>query len=222
MSKVKEHATVLQLRKLGLSYNQIKLKVRVSKSTLSRWLKDLPLSKDQINSLRGKSHSRIEKYRESMKKRRETRLKQVYFESRKQLLPLSKKELLMAGLFLYLGEGNKSLKKAVSVNNTDPAVMKFYFYWLTKVLNVPTHSIKVYVHLYKDMNIEEELSRWSDLLKIPQTQFMKPYIKDSMRSSVQQKGYGHGTCALVVHDVRLKEKIILSLKSILDHYSSSR
>lgn len=220
MSKVKEYTRVIQLRKLGLSYNQIKLQVRVSKSTLSRWLKDLPLSKEQIDLLRGKNHQRIERYRESMKKRRETRLNQVYLESRKQLLPLSKKELLMAGLFLYLGEGNKGLKNAVSVNNTDPAVMKFYYYWLKKILKIPGDKIRVYMHLYKDMNIEEELNYWSKWLKIPRSQFIRPYIKESLRSSIQQKGYGHGTCALVVHDTRLKERIILGLKSILDHYGS--
>ena len=220
MSKVKEYAKVIQLRKLGLSYNQIKLQVQVSKSTLSRWLKDLPLSKEQIDLLRGKNHQRIERYRESMKKRRETRLNQVYLESRKQLLPLSKKELLMAGLFLYLGEGNKSLKNSVSLNNTDPAVMKFYYYWLKKILKIPEGKIKVYMHLYGDMDIENELNYWSKLLKIPRSQFIRPYIKESLRSSIQQKGYGHGTCALVVHDTRLKERIILGLKSILDHYGS--
>ena len=220
MSKVKEYAKVIQLRKLGLSYNQIKLQVQVSKSTLSRWLKDLPLSKEQIDLLRGKNHQRIERYRESMKKRRETRLNQVYLESRKQLLPLSKKELLMAGLFLYLGEGNKSLKNSVSLNNTDPAVMKFYYYWLKKILKIPEGKIKVYMHLYGDMDIENELNYWSKLLKIPRSQFIRPYIKESLRSSIQQKGYGRGTCALVVHDARLKERIILGLKSILDHYGS--
>lgn len=135
------------------------------------------------------------------------------------ILPLSRKELLIAGLFLYWGEGSKTTG-SVSINNTDPEILRFSLYWLNKVLKVPKNKIRVYLHLYKDMNIKQELEFWSKILKIPLNQFAKPYIKSSNRENLTHKGFGRGTCGLAIHNVNLKEEIMMSIKAISDYYSS--
>ncbi len=43
-----------------------------------------------------------------MRLKRERRLKRQYNDVRKMLLPFSKRELFIAGLFLYWGEGGKT------------------------------------------------------------------------------------------------------------------
>ncbi|MEX2028463.1 MAG: helix-turn-helix domain-containing protein [Candidatus Curtissbacteria bacterium] len=218
MTRFHDRETVLDLRAQGKSYSQIKEILHISKSTLSVWLKDYPLSKDQIDALRGKSPIRIEKYRNTMRLKREERLRIVYENQNSDLLPLTKKELLIAGLFLYWGEGSKTTG-AVSLNNTDSSVLRFTLYWLVNICNVPRNKIRVNLHLYRDMNINHEMLFWSKNLKIPLSQFAKPYIKNSNREHLTQKGYGHGTCGLVVNDIRLKEKIMMGIKAISDYYS---
>ena len=37
----------------------------------------------------------------------------------------------------------------------------------------------------------------------------KPYIKKTNRSDIDQKGFGHGTCALFVHNTVLKENVLM-------------
>ena len=191
-----------------------------SKSTLSNWLRNYPLSKERIRSLQALSEKRIENFRKTMLRKREMRLSEVYNKEKKKLLPLSKRELFLAGLFLYWGEGTKANKGELVISNTDPKVITFSLHWFIKILKVPKKKIKILVHLYKDMNIEKELQFWSELTKIPLSQFRKPYIKKTYSKSVTYKGaFGHGTCNIRIADTRLLEKVLMTIKAMGDYYA---
>ncbi|QQG44578.1 MAG: helix-turn-helix domain-containing protein [Candidatus Roizmanbacteria bacterium] len=218
MTKADIRRIAVSLRKEGESYSQIKKKIKISKSTLSRWLKDYPLSKERIRALRDNNQQRIEKFRQTMLKKREKLLASYYKEQRKKILPLSKKELLLAGLFLYWGEGNKAVRHIISLNNTDPQVIKFTLVWLRKIINIPKERIRVYLHLYSDMDVKKEIQFWAKTLNMPVGYFDKPYIKKSKRIDLDQKGYGHGTCGLRVSNTVLKDNIIMAIKVIADFY----
>ncbi len=219
MARVKDRQKALELRlKKKMSYSQIKKTLGVSKSTLSYWLRDYPLSKKRIDELRGQNETRIEKYRKTMRKKREERLRRYCREEKRKWLPLSKREFFIAGLFLYWGEGGKAIRHTVSLNNTDPQVMKFILHWLIEALEIPEKKIRVYLHLYSDMDVKEEMKFWSNELKIPLSRFNKPYIKKSKKADIDHRGFGHGTCGLLVHDTRLKERILMGIKAIADYY----
>jgi len=201
-----------------MSYSQIKAKLGVSKSTLSEWLRAYPLTREEINNLRANSEKRIERYRQTMKRKRDERFMSYCQEEKERYLPFSKRELLIAGLFLYWGEGNKASRYTVSINNTDPKLVQFALYWLRYSLDIPMRRIRIYVHLYSDMSVRRELAYWSKLLMIPLRQFNKPYIKKSKRSDIDQKGFGHGTCGIKVEDTVMKERILAALLVVSDHY----
>ena len=161
----------------------------------------------------------IEKTRLVKHKKRLNRLSLVYNHERKRLLPLNQKALEVAGLFLYWGEGNKNTQGSVALNNTDPLVVKFYLYWLVRIFEVPKERIKVGLQLYSDMDKKKEMRWWSTLLRLPMSQFQKPYIKTSLRTSIDHKGYGHGTCGLVINNVRLKERITMGIRALAEYYA---
>jgi DNA-binding transcriptional ArsR family regulator len=218
MSNVLLHRKALILRKQKKSYSQIKSILGVSKSTLSEWLRAYPLTRGEINNLRANSEIRIEKYRQTMRNKREAKLAQYRKEEKQKLLPLSKRELLIAGLFLYWGEGAKVSRNLISINNTDPKLVQFALYWMKRALGIPKNKIQVYLHLYNDMNIQEEITFWSKVLKIPLRQFSKPYIKDSKRSDLDQKGFGHGTCGVRACNTILKDRMLIGIDVIAQHY----
>lgn len=221
MAKLELKQKVLELRKQGKSYSQIKQELKVSKGSLSLWLKDYPLSKERIKQLRDFSEIRIEKYSRTMLAKREARLAGFYSEEKAKHLPLSKRELFIAGLFLYWGEGMKNVKYPLALYNTNPQLVKFGLYWYKNSLNIPLEKIKVKLHLYSDMNIAEEIKFWSKALKMPLTRFSKPQIKKSEKSAIKYKGtFGHGTCGLLVNDVRLKERVLSGLSAIADFYEN--
>lgn len=224
MSRIQDKEKAINLRVQGWTYSSIKKELRISKSTLSSWLSKFPLTEKQLSVLKkNKNKSReiaIEKTRATKKEKRDLRLKQIYTKEKLQWTDLTERELQLAGLFLYWGEGNKSLLHPVSLNNTDPSMVKFTLFWLTKGLKVPKEKIKIYVHLYSDMDTNQILRFWSNELQIPLSQFGKPYIKKSKKAEILQKGFSYGTCGLYVTDVRLKEKVIMGIKVIADYYSN--
>lgn len=223
MTKLIEREKAIQLRKQGRTYSEIRKSLNVPKSTLSEWLSNYPLSKKQLlilqNRIRNNKSIAVEKVTAIKHRKRKERLIKVYNKERKKLLPLNKRELLLCGLFLYWGEGNKHLERAISLNNTDPDVVKFYHIWLTEALQIPKQKIKVALQLYRDMDVNKTINYWSRLLDIPVDQFIKPYIKLSKRIGLSHKGFGYGTCGLYTHNQKLKEKIMLGIKSIADYYS---
>jgi hypothetical protein len=221
MAKYELKQKVLELRKQGKSYNQIKQELKVSKGSLSLWLKDFPLSKERMKQLRDFSEIRIEKYSRTMQAKRDARFREFYNHEKARHLPLSKKEFFIAGLFLYWGEGMKNVKYPLGLYNTNPQLIKFGLLWYKNSLNIPLDKIKVYLHLYSDMNINEEINFWSKELRMPLSRFAKPQIKKSEKTAIKYKGtFGHGTCGLLVNDVRLKERIMAALGAIADYYEN--
>lgn len=218
-----KHSKALELRQQGMSYSQIKNILKVSKGTLSCWLKDHPLPKERIRQLRDINELRIEKFRETMKDKKDKRLDAVYQIERKNIFPINKRELYLCGLFLYWGEGTKTHSADLNVSNTDPAIIKFCIVWFNEVFDIPKTKLKIYLHLYEDMEIEKETKYWSDVLEIPTNQFVKPYIKKSLLKNITHKGgFGHGTCNVKIGDARLTEKVIMAIKAIRENYINTR
>jgi len=223
MARLKDREKALFLRKQGKSYSQIKKFLDVSKSTLSYWLRNYPLSKQRIKELRDCNEQRIERFRETMKRKRDLRLQQFYKEQKQLLLPLNKREMFLAGIFLYWGEGKKTSFTELSLSNTDPSIINFFITWIVKSLGVSKDKLKIQLHLYKNMVIKKEINFWSNILNLPKNQFNKPYIKESSTLRINHKGgFGHGTCNVRIGGVRLTEKIFMAIKVIADRYHKTR
>lgn len=218
MAKHLDKLKAIKLRKEGKSYHQIRQTVGVSKSTLSCWLRDMPLSREQMKGLRDWNQTRIEHYRETRAKTREARLRSTYEQQKNLLFPFSNRDLFIAGLFLYWGEGSKTRVSDLRVANTDPAIPKFFVHWVTHVLKLDKAKIKVHLHLYRDMNIQKEIAFWSHALTIPKSQFIKPYIKENSSTIINRGTFGHGTCTIRVGNARVSEEVFAGIQAIRDYF----
>jgi len=220
MTRFQDREKAIALRKKEMSYSQIKDILGVGKGTLSAWLKDFPLSKERISQLSWKNERRIERYRGTMREKREKRLKEFYDDQKKKIFPLTKRDFFIAGLFLYWGEGGKTLSSSITVSNTDPSLINFFIDWIVNYLDFPKEKIQIKLHLYKDMNIKKEIKFWSEKLNLPTNQFKNPYVKKTNFSSINYKrSFGHGTCNATLGDARLSERILMAIKSISDKYA---
>jgi len=209
------------MRMQEMSYSQIKDALGVSKSTLGVWLHEYPLSRERINELRGWSERRIEKYRETRAAKKRKRLSDVHARAMQDIGTLSDRELFTAGLFLYWGEGTKTGYTTTSISNTDPAVLICFIRWIV-LLGARREKLKVYVHLYSDMDVEEELDYWSRVLGLPRSAFRKPYIKSSTRSGLTYpQRFTHGTCNLIYENRDIAEYVHQALECVRAQFAGA-
>lgn len=206
------------MRLLGKSYSEIKAELGISKSTLSGWLNDMPLSLEQLRDLRDLNPRRIEHFRETMRTKRDSRLNEVYKRVANDIGRLSRRDLFVAGLYLYWGEGTKSARGKVSVANTDPAVVRTFMNWLT-LMEIPKTKLKVRLHLYKDMSPAKEIHFWAKELGLSRSQFIPPYVKESNLKDITYKnGFGHGTCNIQFENIAMWEYISMALRYLREQH----
>lgn len=204
----------LNLRSKGYSYSQIKNEIGVSKSTLSNWLYSMPLSEDRIRQLQADSPIRIERYRNTMRKKKEVRLGKAYDEVSKKIGKLNSRELFLVGLFLYWAEGTKSRKGGLELTNTNPGMLQFFIKWL-ELFEFPKSTLRAHLHLYSDMNIKKQTQFWAKTLGLSTSQFRNPYIKENLSTSITYKtGFGQGTCSITAGNTELFNQIIMGIKYI--------
>ena len=214
--RTNEKNIALTLRAQGMSYSQIKAQLNVSKSSLSEWLCDYPLSTERIKELRDWNPRRIEKFINTMRNKRELKNLAAFEKAKKDIGSLNKRDLFIGGFFLYWAEGGKTRKGSLSLGNTDPSMLQVFIKWLT-LLGISKKELKIKLHLYKDMNIENEISFWQKSLGVRRVQFKKPYIKDSLLTGITYKnGFGHGTCNVVVDRTEPARYILMGMRYIIE------
>ncbi len=217
MARTEDKNKAIKMRQSGMSYSQIKSELGVSKSTLSLWLRDLPLSDKRLRELRDFNQVRIEKTRVTKLKnknaRRDSVLRQVRIDFENNTDPL-----FIGGFYLYWGEGTKSAEYSIALTSTDPAIIRTYLAWL-KILGVDMNDCRVKLHLYADQNIKSSISFWSGVTHIKSNHFYKPYIKETLLKNKTYKGmFGYGTCTIYYHNRDIYEYVMAGLQILRNQY----
>lgn len=216
MARKEEKNQAIKLRQQGMSYSQIKEKLSISKSTLSGWLSEMPLSKNRLDELQ-RNERVIEKIRTAKLSKRNSRIGIVRKNVSSEIGLLSKREFFISGFFLYWAEGGKTTRYTASLSNTDPRMIRAFIKWL-RILGAPMGKMYIRLHLYIDMNEDEEIEYWAKELKIPKTYFRKSYIKKSKLSELTYISRGHGTCNVIMAGRDIAEYILQGQGVIADLY----
>lgn len=123
----------------------------------------------------------------AIKKRSEALRKNAFNEGVADVKSLSRKEQFIAGLMLYWAEGSKTRSAAVS--NSDPRLIKFMVTWFHEFFGIPLSSMRIHLHLHTGQD-ENKIKRfWTNLTKIPSTNFDKTYIKPEKENHGKRKLY---------------------------------
>jgi len=224
-SQLREQAINLRIKE-NLSYTQIRKRLGVPKSTLSYWLRGFPLSEERILELRRqgwkKAEVKIERFCAAMRKKKELKEREIFNKYKKRFDKLSKDTFFVAGLMLYLGEGDKKNYNRISLANTDPEIIKFFIKWMVDFFDIIREKITVQLHLYENMDIEKEKEFWKNELGFQENQFYRPSIRKLQKGSFSYKeSFRHGTCAIYVLGVEKKRELMMALQAFLDKYMKS-
>lgn len=204
MAKSKEKNQALELRQKGKSIKDIAKRLKISKSTVSLWCRDIKLTPEQAQKL----YEKMVKsgYKGRMKGARiqyERRLKKIEEWKKKgieQIGKLSNRDLLITGIALYWGEGAKK-KRGVSFSNSDPKLIKFMIKIFRKVWKIDKDRFTAYIginKIHKD-RVKEVENYWSKITKIPREQFTKTtLIKAKNKKNYKNFPVHYGTLTVKI------------------------
>ena len=100
-----------KMREQGKSYLEIMRILRLPKSTVSDWCRDVPLSQIQLLALyKSKKSGGLKGSIIAAKKKQQLRLqetKKIYLKAMKSVGKLTKRERFIAGIAFYAAEGTK-------------------------------------------------------------------------------------------------------------------
>lgn len=185
VEKYKKNIAV-DMRKRGFSYSEIENRLHVPKSTLSWWLKDLPMTDSQTQRLKEK---RLQTARANSEKRilKTSRLiEEVKNSSAKDIKKISKRELWLMGIMLYwkerlLTENADDLRKGVRFTTSDPYIAKLFLKWLQDIGELKDNEIGFDIFIGKDKDrkdlIDEVTDYWSDVTGFPKNYFTHIYFQ---------------------------------------------
>lgn len=186
--------TAIELRKAGYSYSYIAEETGLAKSTLSYHLADIVYKPNLYMQKTLRSASlRSAETKHLQKQQRITFARTV---AEKEFGVLYKRDIFIAGVALYAGEGSKT-QNLVRLVNADEQVVRFFINWL-QLLGVPRSHVMLRVHGYPDTNQVEAESYWLKEACLPKIQLQPMCIdtranKDRRRSSAHPYGTAHVT-----------------------------
>lgn len=200
--KEAQKISALTLRKQGLSYSEILKSIHVSRSTLSLWLRSIPLTKHQKQRFLNMKLDAIKKGRSVWKQTRIDRTSEIKKVAINEItkLKMSNNELLLMGAMLYWAEGAKekeyNIGQGLLFSNQDPKMICLYLKWLQKCLKVPIDRIKfdIYVHESCANTTDRLKEYWSKYTGFSKHKFDRIYFKKhkvrTLRHNTKQAYFG--------------------------------
>ncbi len=213
MNTTSSKEQALQFRKQGKSYNEINKTLGVPKSTLSSWLKEIPISKhiknQNINRAKIIWAKNITAYnkRKSLvnQKAKEREINQFAQEIKN----VDNQALFWLGLGLFLAEGGKRERWSVRFVNADSDIIKLMMKFFREICLVPDDRFRFRIYLHPNIEDQGAKSAWSKILNISIKQFYKSQnvISQSSQRKRNSNRLPIGTLHIYINDVRQMNKM---------------
>lgn len=203
----------LNLRKKGLSIGQIGSQLNIAKSTLSGWLKEVPLTLKQKQVLFRKWQAGLVKARAKAviwhngEKAKRLAIAEQEAELTLNGIDIRDKNILdLALAMLYLGEGSK-ITEETSMGNSDPMILKTFIYILKKNYNINPKKIRCELYLRADQSPGKMKKFWARELKLSEDNFKYFHLDQRTRGSKTFPSY-KGVCMVRYGSVAIKRKLL--------------
>ena len=217
--KLQEKYEAIRLRKLGLPYSSIRGKLKVSKSSLSLWLRDIELNPKQKKKIlvgleksreAGALQKRADRYRRTMIVRE---------QAKKDFISLRINPLFLIGLSLYAAEGDKNSQERVKFANSDPDLIVLMMRWFREICLVPENRFRIALHIQNLHSNRLVTSYWMRKTRISKTQFYQLYIKQSTLRQRKNILY-NGTCSVIISSKDLFRRIMTWKQMLFENFET--
>jgi hypothetical protein len=211
--KTAEQQQARDLRARGWSIGEIERQLGVSRSSVSIWVRDVPLdagarARLDRRSMRGPMIS-------AARSRARARATRAGYQQEGRLRARTESGEYAAGCMLHWAEGDKT-RNAVRFANSDPELLATFARFLRKHFDVADEQMTISCNLFADhCERQAAIERfWLAKLGLPRSQLRKTivnvYSKHSQKK--RQNKLPYGTCKLVVHSTRIQQVIFGSIQ----------
>lgn len=202
----------IRLRKLGQSLGDIEAKLKIPRSTLSGWLRSVPITKSQKARLDKRWREALVKARvEALKwhhAQKTARLDEAARQGKASLdvIGLDDAAIELALAMLYLGEGSKT-NDQTSLASSDARIARFFVLSMRRLYGLPVTAIKCSLHLRADQDPVVLTRYWSRELGLPSSNFGKPSID---KRTIKSPTYAHykGVCSVQCGRVAIQRRLM--------------
>lgn len=214
-----------RMRQAGESLKQIATSLHVSVSSVSTWCRGIELTQEQIENLQKRikdpNYGKKLAYLKQQKKLFNEKIQKLKEEGKKEVGRLSERDVFIAGIALYWGEGFKK-DHLVGLATSDPNAARFYIYWLEKCFGITKENLIVRVTsniLYKPQ-IEKLHSYWIKILGLSMDQISKPYFQKTIwKKEYINKDEYHGVIRIKVRkSINLLRKIYGYIEGFIEGF----
>ncbi|MBN2097822.1 MAG: hypothetical protein JW714_05045 [Candidatus Omnitrophica bacterium] len=209
--KAKEKKLARKLRRAGWSVRTIAKQIACSKSSISTWVRDIPLTTEQIKRLKSnqdKARAKAAQHPNSPKQKW-LRIRTEIAEKSSREIPIkfSKLDLKILGTALYWAEGYNASRHVFLFANSNPNMIKIMMKFLKDICRVPKEKVKGRINIHPHLDLEKAERFWLRVTKISKNNLNKPLLAVSKASKQKRDSLPLGTFNIIVCDVVLASRI---------------
>jgi hypothetical protein len=209
-------AKARELRSGGMSILKIVKELKVPKSTIFGWIRDVVLTEEQRKSLSRSESGALKKAIETVKKNRVDRWNVYRIEADKEWEIMKNDPLFMFGLALYIGEGAKVSNSEVNIVNANVSVIWKAMLFFEKI-GIKQDEFKIQIHVHVGADEKAATDYWIRELGLPRSQFQKTIVATSIqRRGIKGNILPNGTCHLRNYSTRIKQKVLRWMELALE------
>lgn len=183
-----------ELRRLGLTFGEIRSIVPVPKGTLSAWCREVELTEEQIAAMKARLPSQKGVPRDTQRRRR-----QEIEAIRTEALSYAREHLddpsFVGGVVLYWAEGSKT-RNDLSVANADPAALRAFVRFVRCHIDSDAGFV-LSMHLHEGNDESAARSFWRTATGLTGARFTKTFIKPR-GTGHRKNNHPHGICRIRV------------------------
>ncbi|MGY0017960.1 hypothetical protein ACVHNB_03120 [Streptomyces sp. YJ-C3] len=167
-----------ELRRQGLTYNEIKAELGCSKSSVSLWVRDLP--KPQPRCTPEEQRARMNAGLAELRSAQDQERRAARQAAADAVGRLSERDLFLTGVALYWAEGTKSKpyrrSEALQFINSDPDVIRLFMRWLA-LLGVTPDRLTLRLSIHESADVRAAEAFWADVVGVDVSAFSKATLK---------------------------------------------
>lgn len=213
--KTEEHRVARELRAQGWSIKEIEHRLGVSRSSVSRWVRDVELEPEAREALAAKI--RLGPIVAAERNAAAARAIRAGHQAEGRRFAQERGADYAAGCALYWAEGSRE-RNVVKLTNSDPEMLAYSARFLRTQFGVRSSEMVIRCNLFVDhVERREEIEDvWLERLGLSRISLrastINTYSKCTKKKRTNKLPYG--TCALMVYSTRIAQTLLGSLQEL--------